>query len=274
MMARRGRNRRRGSSEGSWLPVIVFGLVLVGLIVGIGYLYLEATSRHVELDEATLCPLTGPTGQTLVLVDTTDAIAPITQTQLTAMLKDAAFGTAKGTLFEIRVLKTASPFTETLFSLCNPGDGRELGEIIANPDLALRKWKEGFEQPLLDAMVKSLTAGAGETSPIMAGIQAVAVAHLTADADRKQPASLVVISDMLENTERFSHYREGTDFAVFEASPAARHFATDLAGKDVSLWVIRRDSRVDSVALVEFWRRWVDYNHGAFASAKALQGIE
>ncbi len=270
----RNRKKKRGSAGiGAWLLAGLFGLVLIAIMGGIGLLYYTAQSAHVELDDR-LCPLAGPQASVVVLVDTTDTLASLTRGQLTSMVADAARATPKGALFEIRTLRTDEPYTTTLLSLCNPGDGSDLTHLTGAPGLALQRWKEGFEAPLADALSRSMTGETGNTSPIMAGIQAIAVAHLTAEADRRHPARLVVISDMLENTARFSHYRAGTDFEAYRTSEAARHYATDLAGKDLELWVVQRNTgKISSIQLVEFWRRWAEYNRGRFAGATALQGI-
>ncbi|MBZ9962683.1 hypothetical protein [Mesorhizobium sp. BR1-1-2] len=268
------RSRRSPSNLLNWGWIILFALGLVAAAVGFTYVYVSARSQLVELDDR-LCPVVGAASQTIILIDTTDAIADVTKLNIQTLLRDTASGIQRGGLLEIRALTAAAPYTKELFSLCNPGNGGDLSAFTGNAALARERWQAGFGQPLLVALEKAVEANKADSSPIMAGIQSIAVSHLVAQKARAIPSRLIVVSDMFENTEFFSHYRGATDFDAFKKSPAANRFATDLAGSDVSIWLIRRaKSPVDSVALMAFWQQWIDYNHGVFSSAKSLQGVE
>src|SRR5690606_25989147 len=123
---------------------------------GLLYLYLEATSRHVAIDADSLCPETGITAQTIVLLDTTDALAPVTRSQVLNQLSDVVAALPRGGLLDIRVLNEDPGSTERLVHLCNPGDGADLNGLTANPDLARKRWRDRFEAPVsekLDAAV-------------------------------------------------------------------------------------------------------------------------
>lgn len=269
----RSRSRRR-SSTGSWVLIALFALALLAAIGGLIALYLLAVSNHERIDAA-LCPDTGPRGQTLVLVDTTDAFSAVTQAEISTWLKERAEQTSRGALFELRTLRADTPHTSTIFSLCNPGDGSDLSQLTANPAQALKLWREGFSGPLSSALQQVMGNAAADTSPIMAGIQQIAVDRLASAKFQFVPTKLIVVSDMLENTAYFSHYRDGDDFTAFERSEAATRFATSLAGANVELWLVRRPSTpVPSLDLIAFWTKWIAASGGQFERAKHLQGME
>ncbi len=274
-MTRRSRGRGRGRKSDAF-PIgwaILAAVVFFAIVAGFGWLYVQASARNVALADD-FCPLTGPSEQVLVLVDATDAISPITQTELLNHLSDLAGSVRKGGRFELRILEPGTDRTRTLFSSCNPGDGSDLDHWTGNPEAAQRRWRDSFDGPLREAMAQALIAAGADTSPIMAGIQQIAVDRLGTEQLRSIPAQLVVVSDMLENTAYFSMYQSGADLAAFAASDAARRFRTNLAGATTEIWLIQRETRVSSRAVAEFWAGWIAQNGGAFGRALQLQGIE
>lgn len=276
-MSRRPRNRsRKRLRQAESFPVgwaVLGGLVLLAVIGGFAWLYLGALARNPERDPDTLCPRTGPTEQVLVLVDVTDPIGSITQQDVLNQLNAIADGLAKGGRFELRVLEPGNGRTRTIFDACNPGDGSDLDHWTGNPEAAKRRWEERFDGPLQEAMDSALDAGAADTSPIMAGIQRIAVDRLGTNDAKAIPNKLIVISDMLENTAAFSMYRSGPDYTAYKASKAPSEYGTDLTGAGVETWLLRRDTEFASSAVAEFWAAWVQDNKGHFIRALQLQGI-
>ncbi|AVF02915.1 hypothetical protein C4375_03640 [Devosia sp. I507] len=246
--------------------------MLAAILGGFGWLFMTASARNVALAD-NLCPLSGPTEQKLILVDVSDAIAPITRQDLLNRLHDVAVNTPKGALLELRVLEPGTTNSRALFSYCNPGDGAELDSLTGNPERARRRWEQGFNVPLEEALNASTISGEADTSPIMGAIQELVVEHLGTEEGRTRPTTLYVASDLLENTALFSIYQSGPDFDAYRASSAARTFATDLAGAEVRFWVIGRATAVPSARIADFWAAWVLENRGSFAGATALQGI-
>lgn len=275
MMARRSSHRRR-SRRDEGIPWVVLSLFIVGVtgvVALLVFLYLRAVDQH-PATSADLCPESGAVEQTIVLVDATDKIAPITQTEIMTRVTDLANSTKKWARFELRVLTPGSERTNTLFSRCNPGDGSELDEYTGNPEMARKKWASQFSGPLRDAMARSMAGEGAETSPIMAGVQQIAVERMSSEQAQSVANTVIVVSDMLENSEYFSVYQSGPDFEAFRASPAHNRFASNLAGANVAMWFVERETKVSSVQLVEFWMQWILENRGNPLTAYRLQGMQ
>jgi hypothetical protein len=252
----------------------LFGVVLVAAISGLAYLYLAATSQRQTLDES-LCPEGGPPSQTLLLIDATDDIPALTRTQIRQLLDDMIAKIPRGGLLDIRMLRNDQNRTDRIFALCNPGDGSDLDPLIANPEAAKERWRTGFAEPLATALEQTANGEEADTSPILAAIQQLAVERLTSERDRRAATTLVLISDMLENSPDFSMYRSGADYEAFQASDAARNFATDLAGAEVDIWLVRRPAPpTDSLPLIAFWERWIKDAGGQLVHAVNLQGVD
>lgn len=272
MATRRRRGRAKG--EPSWLLLGLFGLALMAIVGGLGYLYVAATSQRQVLD-ANLCPEAGPPTQTLLLIDATDDIPELTRTQIRQLLNDMIARIPRGGLLDIRMLRNDQNRTEKIFALCNPGNGSDLDPLIANPEAARERWQTGFAEPLEVALERTATGSEADSSPIMAAIQQLAVERLTSERDRHAETTLILISDMLENSPGFSMYRSGADYGSFQASDAARNYATNLSGADVDIWLVRRSAApAESLALVAFWERWIKDAGGTLVHAVNLQGVE
>lgn len=266
--------RRRDTDSFPWVIAVAFAVGVTAIVGGFGWLWFQANANRVEL-AGDLCRTTGPIEQTIVLVDATDPISPLTQKEILTRLSDQASAVPTNGRFELRTLEPGQSRTNQIFSLCNPGSGSEIDGLTGNPEAARRRWEENFDQPLQNAMQRVTTGSSGDTSPIMAALQQIAVDRLTSWAEREIPTRIVVVSDMIENTPDFSMYApEGADILAYSGSRAAAAYSVDLAGATVDLWFLRRDTTLSSVDVMNFWAEWIDINHGRGGTATSLQGIQ
>jgi hypothetical protein len=174
---------------------------------------------------------------------------------------------------ELRTLSPTVPGGRIVFDKCNPGDGSNLSQLVANPEMAKRKWADGFKKPLEAALVTEMAASAADMSPIMATIQQIAVDRFTGRAAASIPKRLIVVSDMIEHTPEYSQYRGDLTYDRFKRSPAYRRVRTDLNGATVTIeYVQRLKPPIDSVAHMAFWEEWVRDNGGEWGSVERLQG--
>lgn len=261
------RRRRRTSGAGGQIAAIaILAIVLVAVIGGIGWFWLRATEAFVPIDEASLCPKDGITAQTVVLLDTTDALSRVTQAEVLNRLTDLTADLPRGGLLDIRVLNEDPEKTKSVLSLCNPGAGDDVDPMIGNPDLAKRRWSDRFAGPVAEALDASVAGGAQNFSPILAALQQIAAERLTTRNQQSVPTQIVVISDMLEHTSYYSHFRDGRGLSTFMdtyTEIAGTRYLTDLHGADVDFWMVMRDRPdIDVTELAEFWLQWADISHG------------
>jgi hypothetical protein len=240
----------------------------------LAYFYV-VTPRQPKLDAATLCPVNGPQGVTVVLVDTTDDLPEPAQREVSGILDELIGTLPPHHKLDIRVLDIAALRSLSSFSKCNPGDGAGLSEWTANPVIARKRWIEAFQKPAADAVKHSLVAAKAANSPIMGAIQNIALDEFSASAVQGIPKTLIVISDMLEFTKDYSQYPSAGNLSYerYQRSPAFQKFRTDLHGAHVTIrYVYRASARIDTVRHVDFWRQWITDNRGVFDGAKRLQG--
>jgi len=247
---------------------------MVCVAVVVAFLYAKATAPdHPKLVAETLCPVDGPRSITVVLVDASDDIHEAGRREALTYLEDLADTLPDFGRLELRVLSPGMPGGRTVFDKCNPGDGSNLDQLVANPALARKRWSEGFRAPLESALQTELTPSEAETSPIIETIQNISVQRFAGRAAAAVPKRLVLISDMIENDRDYSQYRGNLTFERFKASAAYRRLRTDLKGAEVSIRYIHRlKPQIDSGAHIKFWEAWVNDSGGRLVDAEKLQG--
>jgi hypothetical protein len=277
-MARR-RPRQRGGTNFGWSGLGGVLLLLLAIVSGaaLAWFYFSAPSRPV-LDAQSLCPVSGPQGVTVVLVDTSDDLPETTRRELLGQLDDMITTLPPFYRLDIRVLDIAGVRSRSLFSKCNPGDGAGLSEWTDNPRIARLRWIEDFRKPAALAVKSSISSAEAKSSPIMAAIQDIAIDQFSGAATQNARKTLYVISDMIEYTRDYSQYPRAGDlsFARYKQSPAYLKFRTDLHGATVILRYVTRQqngqSVLDGTKHMEFWKAWVEDNRGVFGGVKRLQG--
>src|ERR1700690_1048043 len=277
-MARR-RPRQRSTSGFGWSGLGGVLLLLLAIASGgsLAWFYFSAGPRPV-LDPQTLCPVNGPQGVTVVLVDTSDDLPETTRRELLGQLDDMITTLPPFYRLDIRVLDITGVRSRSLFSKCNPGDGAGLSEWTDNPRIARLRWIEDFRKPAADAVKSSIAAAKANSSPIMAAIQDIAIDQFSSATSQSARKTLHIISDMIEFTKDYSQYPRAGDlsFQRYRQSPAYLKFRTDLHGATVMLRYVTRQTGnqqiVDSTKHMEFWKSWIEDNRGSFGGVKRLQG--
>lgn len=221
-----------------------------------------------------MCPVDGPYGVTVFLVDTTDPVSEITVTDARNRLFDEINRAQLGELLEIYSLTEKAGELTPMFIGCKPDDGSQASQWTANPRMIKRDWERSFARPLEEVSGKLDQGTAGSQSPIMAAIQKIKLNVFDRYKSGSTPRRLIIMSDMIEHTPSFSHYRSGSDFEAFKKSPGYYEFRTNLSGVDVDIWVIDRGiQRFRSREHVGFWETWVSDNKGRLTHAVLLEGV-
>lgn len=267
-MARLGRRARsRRTRE------IVFGTlalaVVLAVLAGAGYFMFD---RPKGLDAQTMCPAAGPTGHIVLLVDKTD---PLNFTQKQAFLgvlhELVEKRVPEGYLLSVFVLGedvkgAAAPLAE----LCNPGDGSGKSELTANLKRLRAQYQDKFIEPMLRQADAMMSAAPAKTSPIFEMLQLVGI-NAYRRHDVKGERRLLVVSDMLHNTPRFSMYQGPADFAAFAETDYGKKARADLQGVEVELYYLMNSPRLQTKRNLAFWE---DYFAQAGARIVAVRPLE
>jgi hypothetical protein len=275
----RRRPRQRTTPGIGWSGIGGIVLLLLAIVAGGAFAYFYfSTPPPPVLDAETLCPVTGPRGITVVLVDTSDDLPPTTRREAQVVLEDMIATLPPFYKLDIRVLDIAGASSHSLFSKCNPGTGEGLSEWTANPQIAHMRWLENFRKPAAEAVQNSIASAKANSSPIMAAIQNIALDQFSSAAAQNAKKTLVVISDMIEFTRDYSQYPRAGDlsFQRFKQSPAYLKVHTELHGATVTIRYVTRQINgrplLNEVLQMDFWKLWVQDSGGFWGSARRLQG--
>jgi hypothetical protein len=268
------RSRRRRQANA--IPIIlgIVGLLVLSMaIVGV-YIWLSVkASSNPSLDQASLCPRSGPTSETAILLDVTDPISDTTTLDLRNQFQKIVSEVPIGGSIQVYALTEKEGELQQTFSGCNPGNGDNVDVWTSNPRLAQARWEKGFQKPLDDISKKLNQGDAGRQSPIMAGIQRINLLAF-GSTPKQVPKNLFVASDMIEHTQAFSNYRDGVAYAKFLQSPARDKFRTSLDGVSIKILAFQRPNmKFTMEALADFWASWISSNNGYFAGFVRLEGI-
>lgn len=269
--------RKRRNAKGRAAPVLA-GLLLLAFTaaIAVGFFVLFSKARNqVALDDATLCPVTGPTSITALLIDVTDPISEVTETDLRNRFDEIRDSIPVGGQIVIYELTADVGKLNQALLRCNPGSGDQADELISNPRSIQKRWEEGFDAPLAQIAADIGNGTSGDRSPILAGIQTINLKAFGHHDYARLPKRLIVASDMIEHTADFSMYRSGIKYDRFQATPAPAKFRTPLDDVDIEIWEFNRSGvAFSSIELSVFWKKWLDDNGAKSTRFLQLQGVE
>ncbi|MGI8839551.1 MAG: hypothetical protein ACR2F8_02000, partial [Caulobacteraceae bacterium] len=246
----------------------VFVLAFLGLAVGARLLIQRGGG-----DAATLCPAGGPTAITVILIDTTDPLNPIQRASVQARLGRIVASLRLGEEIAVYSLNPNGDPLKPILAICRPIRPGEVNELTGNRAIAARRFDEIFAPRLRAALATAAAGARSGRSPIMAAIQAIAVSAFQG-AGAGLPKRLVIVSDMLENSEAGNHYRGVPEFQAFRATPAYARIRSHLDGVLVTILYLRRDdgAAVQGLSHIRFWNEWFANQGASVEDVVAIEG--
>ena len=218
-----------------------------------------------------------PTDQTVILVDQSEALTDTHRRFALGFIKDyvaddAQFSVrsriALFTFSKLNFESSSSPSFRAASDLCRPpSQGNELYE---NNRKITKDFHLRFLVPVTTALEQSLTTEVGERSPILETLQMISRSQEIDDGGKK---TLILVSDMLQNTAGFSHYRARRSYDDFVRSGFASDVKADFRDWNVIVVYLRRyrDRQLQQAAHVDFWQR---YFHEAGAKLTRWAGVD
>ena len=259
------RNHKKKQKQGSNVAAILIFFISFVIIVGLGYAYMTAQNIHDEVDPQTFCRKEKLAAITVILIDHTDTINPTQKAALEVRLWDVARLIPKNSKIKVySVSSTSRKILKPEIELCNPGNGKETSNIIGNPDLADKRYEEKFKQPISKILDQVVNADAAKESPIMESLQSVAITSFVGQDKDVAKKKLILVSDLLEHTDKFSLYNTVPDFEAYKLSQHWRSVKAYLSDVDVEIYTLRRDGydAVQNNKLMNFWTEFFT-NQGA-----------
>ena len=108
----------------------------------------------------------------------------------------------------------------------------------------------------------------------MESVQSVALSELQKSGAGDEERTLILASDLLQNTDRVSFYDGLPDPKEFVKTQAFQRVRTDLSGVKVELWMLQRDDsrKTQPNALHEFWEHIINEQGGQVTRVYRVSG--
>jgi hypothetical protein len=257
------------------LKVIAIAIVVV-VLAGLGGVFWFVQGRAAQLaslDPETLCPKSGPTSQFAVLIDRTDALTEIQGEALRRQITAWAAAIPKHGSFKVYEVGYGGALLLPVVAVCNPGDGSDQSAIDSNPKMWRARYEEKFQAPISAMLTRMRLDEEAKVSPILEGVQAIAVKDFGPDAPQG-PKTLIIVSDLLQNQQGFSLYQGVPAGDAFWATPYAASVRSNLTGIHTEIHLLHRIKAAakQTDALGKFWIDWLERQGAQVDAFKSVPG--
>jgi hypothetical protein len=230
-------------------------IVAVLAVLGAGA-FAAVRLRAPTLDPTSLCLTDAPAPESvIILADATDAMLARHKKRLRAAAENEVARLPRHARLSVLTLDAAAPREpRLLFSKCDPGRGRDINPLFANPKSADARREAEFLAPLRLALTKTGAARAASASPLIDGVWAAMT-----DPELNTPSgarSLILVSDLLQHeADGLSLYVPGARFETYRQSAASAALTPDLSGVAVRVIVLDRapHEALQQAAQDNFW---------------------
>lgn len=273
----RRRSRRREVSDGSLGKNVLGGLLMALVAIALGaFVYFNSTekAKRDDIDQQTACQKSELPESVVVLIDHTDRLNPTQKASLENRLWDIASSVQRhGSIKVFSVAKITDKVLSPDIELCNPGSDKDANELTENKRFAKKKYEEKFKKPINDLLNNVFDAADAKQSPIMEALQSTVVTTFIGKVNSAKSKRIIIVSDLLEHTEKFSMYKGVPEFSAYRANPHWPTVKSDMSGIEVEIFFLHRggEEKLQTSNLRNFW---VDYLEAQGASVTHFVPIE
>ena len=267
------RARRQRVKTKDRIGIVMLTVCLVAALTA-GYFVVHAREKSVARNE--LGCTTGETPDHLViLLDRSDALLPLQKTDARRRIESYVANSGTGTRTSLWVLDPRTPELITkLFEGCQPRNGRSANVLIENERRLRARWRNEFIAPLYNSLNDALSDEPADQSPLMEAVQRIGVFEFDLDRNDIAERRLLILSDLVHHTARYSQYRDACDFDAFKNTSYAKSLAAPLNGVDVDVLYVGRpgQERVQTNCHGLFWEQYFADSGARLRSINRLAG--
>ncbi|MEC7291615.1 MAG: hypothetical protein VXW22_16155, partial [Pseudomonadota bacterium] len=246
--------------------------IVAAILVAGGSLTFFIADQRSNIEPDTFCDRRGPSGVEMILIDASDSLDEVQIERAKSIVASKLQQLSAGTRVDIFVATHADgSLPAPVFSKCNPGKpGRYAGVYRDAESL-----REDYEQEYMMAIEREIGSLLGqpalENSPILESIRSAATRSF-GRVESDVPKSMIIISDMLQNSDLDSHYRDDISISSFLNSERWPQAMSDLHQSDVEiLYVLRPQYRDFQGAFHLNW--WDQYLRSIGAKSISVRSI-
>ncbi len=228
-------------------------------VIFVAGIYLVGTDVP-DTDERSCPKDTGPRAATVLLLDTSDPLTAKHQEELKRLVDRIGSELVAGELLAVYELTQDQGAPNKIVDICrpfiNPNESGWRDEIFRGRYHHIRDWNH-FSEELTQLFAKT-ESGSQKTSPLLETIAVLAARHAQSKhGDQDFRVHFVIFSDLLQHTERLSHYKED-----YPHAKTMRRYApdllTDLTGVRVSLLRLARPGKSQQWQTQDHYYWWTE----------------
>jgi hypothetical protein len=254
----------------------IIGIVAILGLGGFGFYFFDANSNPLDANNCSI--KNGPNAVTAIIFDksqkySTEQVTDI-KTSFNLWLAGKEPNTKnrrvaldffdEGNLIQLYVTDQKAVDTPDgltpVAELCVPKDFQTANKWIENSEFLKEDYNEFITK--FATAIESLLEAAEGKSPIMETFIRISNSeNFQKHSDKKH--NMFIVSDMLQNTNNYSHYREGTDWKTFEDKMTGTvYMRPRLNGVQWQVFYAKRanptEKELQTTKLSNFWERFFD----------------
>ena len=252
---------------------------MVAILVGAGIGLMQTGRPCNQLDENLCRSCSDPEAVIAIGIDSSGEFSPRQRQSIRNAILEAIGLEADGHSFEKALSRndrlevyllnaSGTDLLEPVITRCNPGTPQGFEILFENQRRAQRLYEREFVGAIETAITDIASRSASNTSPIAESIAAMAETAFSGRED-SQLNTIVVVSDMLQNSSNWSFYSRGiTDYSEFRQSPGYTASRVDLRSANVCFLRISRSTyqerAMQTPRMLDWWADYVVDNNGEY----------
>jgi len=272
---RKSKKNRNNDEEIPWLIVVPVGITIVLTVAMFLAFYYSKKAVVDNIDKETFCEKENIKQKTIILIDTSDKLNPIQKTSLNERLWNYVSNLDKNNhqilIFSVENIRDKN--MEPILKICNPGDEKNANSLFENKKIIRINFEKNFKNKIDDIFSELLNKESSQNSPIMESIQSIAVSNFISN-NNPQKNRIIIISDLLQNTENFSFYKGNYDFEKFERGNNFRFLKADFNNAEIELYFLNRkkDINLQNEKLRDFWIKYFQIQNATVTRFLPIEG--
>lgn len=246
-------------------------IIALGVVIVAGMFVLARSSKAALGPD--LCPAAGPSGLLVLIVDATDHLSEAQKLDVKNRLQRQIVEVAVGWRVEVWNIAPGAGVPAVIgVPLCRPARAVDVSSLTANPRLAEERYSQ-FTQSVTRMLEDVLSRPDSSGSPILESLQAVGLRSFGSPALIKEtPKRLVLVSDLIQNTDRLSFLHGIPPYDDFQGSRAFDALRAPISGVQVEVMLLARSGGLAPSQLVTWWQEYFVSMGATLVSVQRIVG--
>lgn len=266
--------RKRAAQKKNFIGLMLI-IGVLAVFAFLAYFRYGLQKKQLVYDKQSLCPVATHSPKYVALVfDKSDTYNKVQQQFLRRFFAEFKSGLTPGTRISLYAIDDQkNKEIKPDFVVCAPRTGKGANAFYENPKRIQQKWREQFEQPLDQMIAGFMQAGKADFSPIMEIFQHVSLSAFPL-GNKQVEKQIIIISDMLQHTPEWSHYRGQMDFAALQKTNYYQRINTHLQNAEVNILYVRRDGmeKLQNKRHAYFWADYIKSIGGRVTLIEKIDG--